>query len=160
MSDGGFMDRYKVDFENVEKQLNAKKIYKLASVQDRIEKVGFGVVRFVDDSNKVSLWQIIKGDDGNEYIEAMYDEEPEIIEKNAWTIETDKNVKTATIFYKNTPVKKIAFGELGIPAKEVGDFIRHTSERLSNDISLVRKMLGTLDENYRNVIVKRFPEIE
>ena len=154
------MDRYRVDLDEVVGQVNAPKIYKLASVQDKIEKLGCGVVKFVDENNKVGLWKIMKDEtDGTEYIAAMYDEEPEAIITNAWSIEKDHFSKTATIFYKKTPVTNIVFAEIGIPETEVETFLRHLPERLAKNKEVVRAMLKSVDVNYKASLVKQFPEI-
>jgi len=153
------MDKYRVDLDGIVKQATAPKMYKLASVQDRIEKVGCGIVRFVDENNKVGLWKIMKDDDGSEYIAAMYEDEPENIVLGAWSVETDKMKKTATIFYKKAPVTNIVFAEVGIPDSDVESFLRHLPERLAKNKEVVRTMLSSIDAGYKSSLIKQFPEI-
>jgi len=153
------MDKYKVDLEGVVNQINAPKIYKLADVQDRIQKLGCGVVRFVDENNKIGLWKIMEDDDGSEYIAAMYDDNAEDVVKNSWSIETDRLNKTATIFYRNTPVTNIVFAEIGVPEKEVDTFLRNLPERLSKNKQVVQAMLNSIDKEYKASLVEQFPEI-
>lgn len=154
------MDRYKVDIEKVVKEVTAPKMYKLANVQDRIEKLGCGVVRFKDDNNKLGLWKIIKDeDDGSEYIAAMYEDEPESLVSNSWTVEKDKINKSATIFYKQTPITNIVFAELGVPEKEVDSFLRYLPERLNENKQVVQAMFKSIDEGYKKSLIKQFPEI-
>jgi len=154
------MDKYRVDLDKVVGQVNAPKIYKLANVQDRVHKVGCGVVRFVDDNNKVGLWKIIKDEnDGAEYIAAMYDDESESIVSNAWSIEKDKFSKTATIFYKGTPITNIVFAEVGIPGNEVETFLRHLPERLAKNKMVVQTMLKSISSEYKENLIKQFPEM-
>jgi len=153
------MDKYKIDLEGVVNRVNAPKIYKLADVQSRIQRLGCGVVRFVDENNKVGLWKIMEDEDGSEYIGAMYEDNYKDVVKNSWTMESDKLKKTATIFYKNTPITNIVFAEIGIPEKEVDSFLRHLPERLAENKQVVQKMLNSIDKDYKASLVKQFPEI-
>lgn len=148
------MDKYNIDFNNLDKQLNSPKRIKLASVEDRIEKVGFGIVRFLDDKNKLNLWQVVDG----EYIVAMYDDQNEATTGN-WSVETDKLNKSATIFYKNTPIKSVAFSELKIKEEDAENFKKVMPERLANNNKLVNSMLNSLDINYKKELLNKFPEL-
>jgi hypothetical protein len=125
------MDKYKVDIDNLDKVINAPKKIKLADVQDKIEKIGFGVVRFLDNSHSPKLWQV----DGD-YIVAMYDEEKKV--QSDWTLESDKLNKSATIFYKNTPIKSLAFSEFNVKDDEVNTFKQIVVEKLANNKELVK----------------------
>lgn len=154
------MDKFRIDLDGIAEKLNAKKMYKLADVQDKIEKIGCGLVRFPDESNKMSLWKIMKDkNDGTEYIAAMYEDEEKDIVSTSWSVETDRLVKTATIFYKNTPVTSIVFAEIGIPETEVRSFLENLPERLANNKEVVQSMLKSIDGNYRKNLLKQYPEI-
>lgn len=157
------MEKFSIDFGVLDKQINAPKQIKLAEVQDKIEKVGFGVVRFPNSNNKTNLWKI-EGD----CIVAMYEEDDEKIEKTAsvknatndWAVESDKLQKNATIFYKNTPITSVAFSTLGIPQDEVPLAKRLLPERLANNKQLVKLMINSLDESYKSKIVSMYPELK
>ena len=144
------MDKYSIDFSELNNNINAPKRIKLADVQDRIEKIGFGVVRFTE-GNQTKLWQI----DGD-YIVAMYDDENKI---NNWSVETDKLNKNATIFYSNTPITTIALKELGVNESEVSLFKKLLPERLASNKNLVKSMLNSLGDKYRSEVVSKFPEL-
>lgn len=148
------MDKYSIDFETLDKQINAPKRIKLADVKDRIEKVGFGMVRF-PTQDKMNLWQIVDG----EYIVAMYDDKEDIANGN-WSIESDKLNKSATIFYKNTPIKSVAFEEMNIPPEEVKSFKTVMTEKLASNKSLVTKMMNSVDEKYREELYSKYPELK
>jgi hypothetical protein len=148
------MDKYTIDFNGLDKELNSPKRIKLADVKNRIEKVGFGIVRFIDDKNKLNLWQVVDGD----YIVAMYDEQGETTTGN-WAVEADRFNKSATIFYKNTPIKSLALSEIGIEEKEINDFKKVLPERLANNKQLVASMLNSLDINYKKELLSKFPEL-
>ena len=149
------MEKYGIDFGVLDKQLNAPKRIKLADVKDRIEKVGFGVVRFVDEKNKTNLWQVVDG----EYIVAMYDDAPNATNGD-WAIESDRLNKGATIFYKNTPIKSLAFSELGIKEEDVNTFKKVMPERLANNKALVRSVLNNIDATYRDELLGKYPELK
>ena len=149
------MEKYTIDFNALDQTINAPKRIKLADVKNRIEKVGFDVVRFVDDKNKLNLWQVIDG----EYIVAMYDEPKDVI-TGSWSVESDKSNKSATIFYKDAPIKSVAFSELGISEGEVNNFKAVLPERLSNNKDFVTSMLNSLDINYKKALFEKYPELK
>ncbi len=144
------MDKYSIDFSELNNNINTQKRIKLADVQDKIEKIGFGVVRFTE-GNQTKLWEI----DGD-YIVAMYEDENKL---NNWSVETDKLNKNATIFYNNTPITTIALKELGVNESEVSLFKKLLPERLASNKNLVKSMLGSLDDKYRSEVTNKFPEL-
>jgi hypothetical protein len=147
-----------IDYNKLDKTLNTPKMIKVADVQDKLEKVGFGVVRFKDDANKLNLWQVNKAEDGTEYIEALYEDKEEVV-KNSWTIEIDSFKKSATIFYKETPIKNVVFAELGFDSSEADDFKKYLPERLASNKDLVKSMVNSLDESYKNKVYNKHPEL-
>ena len=147
-----------VDYNELEKTLSQSKMIKFANVQDRLEKVGFGLFRFVDDTNKLNLWQVNKAEDGTEYIVALYDEKAEVV-KNSWSIEVDRFQKSATIFYKETPIKNVVFSEIGLNSSDANDFKKYLPERLASSQDLVNSMVNSLDENYKNKVLTKHPEL-
>lgn len=147
-----------VDYNELEKTLSQSKMIKFANVQDRLEKVGFGIFRFVDDANKLNLWQVNKAEDGIEYIVALYDEKDEVI-KSSWSIEVDRFQKSATIFYKETPIKNVVFSEIGLNSSDANDFKKYLPERLASSQDLVNSMVNSLDENYKNKVLTKHPEL-
>jgi len=163
------MDKYSIDTDTLDRLLNAPKMYKLADVQDQIRKVAFDVVTFRNDPE--TLWQIVKGEDGD-YIVATYDSASELISNSsaaaaksktasaniAWAVETDRLQKTATIFYKNTPITNINLVAAKIEDPE--DFKYRIPQMLNKNASLVRKMISGLEESYRRQILNKFPELQ
>lgn len=151
------MEKYSIDFNVLDKEINAPKRIKLADVKDRIEKVGFGVVRFTDEKNKTNLWQVVDG----EYIVALYDD-PTAQQKEgaAWSVESDKLNKSATIFYKNTPIKSVAFSELGVKDDEIKSFKEVLPERLASNKNLVKLMIESVDQDYRTALFAKYPELK
>lgn len=151
------MNKYTLNYEVLDKEINAPKRIKLAEVQDRIEKVGFGIVRFFDDKNKTNLWQV----DGD-YIIAMYDEDAqsENTKTGSWSVESDRLNKSATIFYNNVPIKSLAFSEIGVREDEVNTFKTVLPERLANNKELVKNMLNSVEQAYRDALINKFPELK
>ena len=151
------MEKYNVDFDGLVNKLTAPKQIKVADVKDKLEKVAFGVVRYTDENNKTNLWQV-EGD----YIVAMYDTDPEekIVTTGSWSIESDKLNKSATIFYKNTPVTNVKFAELKINStEEINTFKKVLPDRLANNSELVSKMLNSLPKEYKESVIKLYPEL-
>jgi hypothetical protein len=146
------------DYAELDKAINAPKLIKKASVETKLEKLGFGLVRFVDDANKLNLWQVVQSEDGTEYIEALYDNVEDTI-KTAWTVEVDSFNKSATIFYNKTPIKNVVFAELGLDPSESMNFKKHLPERLAANKELVKSMVNSLDESYKTRVLALYPEL-
>src|SRR5574343_1213936 len=70
------MNKFALDYSELQSKLTAKRAYPLAEVKDKIRKVAFDVVQFIDSNHIDELWKIERDGD-NEYIVAMYDEDDE-----------------------------------------------------------------------------------
>jgi len=158
------MDKFNFNFDELDHTLNAPKMYKLADVKDQIRKVAFNVVTF--RNNPETLWQVVQGDGGEEYIVATYTTEPVDLvstssaasktEKKAWVVETDRLGKKATIFYNNMPITNVDVSKID----DLEDFKYRTPQLLNKNASLVTKMLNSLDESYRRQVLNMFPELQ
>lgn len=153
------MDKYKINLDNLHKQLNAPKMIKYAEVEDQLRKVAYDVVVFRDNPEK--LWQIVDGEDGGQYIAAMYGDE-EILEKsssneNPWSIELNKAKTSATIFYKTTPINNVDLVKNAV--SDVLDFKANVPKMLKESKTLVANLINDLDDEYRKQIISQYPEL-
>ncbi|HUU88834.1 MAG TPA: hypothetical protein VMX17_13935 [Candidatus Glassbacteria bacterium] len=156
------MDKYKINLDNLGKQISAPKMIKHADVKDRLKKVAFDVVVFRDNPEK--LWQIVDGDDGGQYIVAMYGDETPSISKssageveNPWSVEVSCTKTSATIFYKDTPVSNVDLVKNAV--SDVLEFKASVPKMLNGNKVLIAKMINDLDANYRKQIVSKYPEL-
>lgn len=151
------MDRYKVDFNKVDSMLNAPRMIKYADVADRVEKVAFDIVIFRDKPEQ--MWQTVTGEDGNEYIVAMYGNASDVpeVKKESWSVEVDRLRKNATIYYKDTPVTSIDIVKTAVD--NVDDFRGRVPKMLENNSGLVARMIDGLEEDYRKKILAKHPEL-
>ncbi len=157
------MDKYKLDVNELERNLSAPKMMKLADVQNQVHKVAFDVVTFRDSPE--TLWKVVAGEDGD-YIVADYqvadmqltasDNKEQV--KTAWTVETDRLNKTATIFYKNTPITNINIAAANID--DVEDFKHRIPNMLQKEASLVTKMINSLDQVHKVQVLNLHPELQ
>lgn len=155
------MDKFSVDYSYLEKQVEGKQVFKLSDVKDRIEKVAFDVVRFKDsDDEKIAgLWQIQSCDDG-EFIVAMYEEpKDKPIEVSSWKVASDTSGRHLSIFYKNTPIAKVAAASLGVPQDEVSLVCRYLPKLLETNKNLVSSLLVDLPRSQRESITEKYPEL-
>lgn len=136
---GLIMNKFSLDYSNLNQNLNREKYFKLKDVKDRLQKVAFDVVRFIDSDgtgdNIDGLWQIRTNKDG-EYIVAMYEEEIEKTassKKNDWTAMPDRSGSNINIFYKDEPIKIISIASLGIPASDAGIVSQSIVNKLATD---------------------------
>lgn len=152
------MDKFTINFNTLDQKINKKKAYLLKDVKDKVVKVAFDVVRFTDTNDNIDgLWQIKHSDDG-EYIVAMYDEGPS--EKtSAWTTLLDKRGENINVFYKNTPIAKVAASSLNISKEEIPFVCSYLPESLDRNDKLASALLSSLPVDVKTVIKKSHPEL-
>lgn len=156
------MDKYAVDLNSLKESLTKKKAYRLEDVKDKIRKVAFDVVRFVNkDENIDGLWQVHHADDGD-YIVAMYDDEPEEVEKTSsnWSVILDKTSENINIFYKNAPINKVAVASLGIPKEDANLVCDYLPEKLASNKKLAASLLADLAKETRTQILEQYPDLK
>lgn len=151
------MEKFSVDIDRLYKTINAPKRIRLDLVKDQLKKVAFDVVTFRDQPE--SLWQITTGEDGNQYIVAMYSDSDNQKEVTAWSIQSDKLNKNATIFYKGTPVTSINFAQFGIKEEDVDDFKHSIPKALATNTNTVKSLLRSVDSVYSQKLASLHPEL-
>jgi len=152
------MDKYSVDFTSLNNDLSRPKYYKYSDVKEKLVKVAFDVVRFMDSEDIDGLWQVQKTDDG-EVIVAMYETEPVKAAKASWDALSDKTGSTVNVFYKGTPVTKIALASAGIPRNDAGLVCETLPRKLASDSSFRKSMLNELSEKDRLALLSEYPEL-
>ena len=142
------MLKFSIDYPELQNKLNQKKAYLLSEVNDKIVKVAFDVVRFVDTDSLDKLWRI-HNDGDKEYIVAMYDDDALIAEakKTAsvkeWSVVLDGRKENATIFKQNQPICKLSLASLGIPANEAYLLSEWLPKKLASDVNFAEKLLNS-----------------
>jgi ribosomal subunit interface protein len=130
---GYYMDKFSIDFNAVERDLNQTKIYRLADVQDRLERVAFDVVRFRDDDDSTKLWQIQDTVDGKVIVAIYNNDKPEELKSESeWQVIPDKQANIH-VFKNGEPLVRVAAQDLGIPDDEVTVLARWLPEKLASD---------------------------
>jgi len=138
-----------------------KRAYKLADVKDRLETVGFDIVRFKDSDNGANLWQIQSADDGD-YIVALYDDEDGVqktASTNPWSVLVSHNGNDLQVAYKGDPLVKMSSSKLGIPNSELHRAEKYLPEKLATNKKLVKALLSELNESAKHEVSKRYPEL-
>lgn len=145
------MNKFSVDYTELQSKLSKKQAYRLVDVKHRIRKVAFDVVRFVDSDKIDDLWQIHRdGDD--EYIVAMYDdadnkkESAKTASSTVWNAVQDVAGNYVNVFYHGNPVKKICLAELGISPEDAYLVCQSLKDKLANDKAFLRKFANELDD--------------
>lgn len=157
------MDKFSLNYESLQSSISQPKMYKLADVKEKLEKVAFDVVRFMDGSEDIDkLWKIQQADDGNEFIVAMYNDEGTLeasAEKNEWHAAMNKTASHITVFYKGEPLTKVAASAFDANPEEVSALCRHLPKKLATDKSLTMALLNDLSEEERSALRERHPEL-
>lgn len=155
--------KFSVDYTDLQSKLSKKRAFRLSDVKGKIRKVAFDVVRFVDSDKIDDLWQIHRdGDD--EYIVAMYDDEQtekkaEASVSNPWKAMPDGSGQNIHLFYKDTPIKKIALASLGIPAEDAWLVSRSVSQRLASDQSFFNSFVKELSDEEKKALKQAEPSL-
>jgi hypothetical protein len=150
------MTKFDIDYSSLAKKLDKR--VKLSDVQNKIEKVAFGFVRFIDNDDGANLWKVQKAEDGQEYIVAVYEEElQKTASANPWSVEiSDNNIH---IFYKKEHLNKYASKYLGIPDEQMFLVRSYLPKKLADNKSLVQKMLKDLDPKSAEYLLTKYPEL-
>ncbi len=153
------MEKFAVNYSGLDEKVNAPKRYLLSDVKDKIRKVAFDVVRFMDGSDIDGLWQIKRTDDGQEYIVAMYDSpsEPEKTSSD-WSVIVDKR-SNASVFYKGAPVAKLALASMGFSTDEADLISESLPKSLSSNTKFAASLLKSISPTVRSELVKEYPEL-
>ena len=155
-------DKFTVDFNGLAKTLSPRKTYRLEDVKDRIEKVGFNLVRFPDNSDTDQLWRVQETDEGP-VIVALYGDngglvvESEEDEKRDWEAVPDKT--SMNVFYKGEHLLSLSSQDLGIPTDEFSTLRRWLPRKLETDTDLQKNILQKVPTASRRLISSRFPEL-
>lgn len=161
------MNKFSIDYSQLTNELATKKVIKLSDVKDRVEKVAWDVVRFVDSDNIDNLWKIERqGED--EVIVSMYTSDDKELEAKASVVESKNNLWAATldktgsyvnVFYKEEPIKKIAISSLGVAAEDGKMLARNLPKMLSSNNTLVKKMLNDSSSDECALLFSKYPEL-
>ena len=151
------MKKDNINYNELDSRLN-KTIYRLADVKDRLEVIGFDIVRFKDSDKSADLWQVQSADDGD-YIVAMY--QPDEEEKTAalWDVTVSKTAGNLQISYKGDPIVRIASSKLGVPASEVHKVPEYLPSKLAENKKLVKALLNELQESAKKEVLSKYPEL-
>jgi len=155
------MDKFAVDYSYIDQKLNSQKSYKYEEVKNRLVKVAYDIVRFMDADESIDgLWQIQKTDDG-EVIVAMYDDTVKTASKKTesdWHVFPDRANTSINIFYKNEPIKRIA-SEMIEDSNFLPSLCKDIEVKLASDDSFRNKLLNELSLDQKSDLLTRFPEI-
>ena len=160
------MEKFAINYNNLQGDLSPKpQTFRYSEVKDRLKKVAFDVVRFVDGDDISGLWQVQETDNG-EVIVAKYDdtsnysqvEKTSSVETN-WRVLADRSGENVHIFYKGSPVTKVSLASMGIPIVDVDVVCRYLPEKLATNEALTSNMLAEMSKVNLKELVKVHPEL-
>ena len=154
--------KFDVDYTNLDEKLSQPTYFKYADVKDHLVKVAFDIVRFKEPADIDGLWQIQETADG-EVIVATYEDttSPEVNKQSStdWDARTNKTGSAVTVFYKKSPITKVATAKSGIPAEEAHLVCEYLPEKLATDKGFRKSLLGELSNDERQELFVKFPEL-
>jgi hypothetical protein len=159
------MEKFAVNYNDLQGELSPKpQVFRYEDVKDRLKKVAYDVVRFVDGDDISGLWQIQETKDG-EVIVAKYDDTSELqVEKVAsvethWRVLADKSGEHIHVFYKDSPVTKVSLASVGIPTEDADVVCRYLPEKLATNEALTSNLLAEMPRASVEELVKAHPEL-
>lgn len=159
------MEKFAVNYNDLQGDLDPRpQAFRYEDVKDRLKKVAFDVVRFVDGDDISGLWQIQETADG-EVIVAKYDDVSNLqVEKTAsvetnWRALADRSGEHIHVFYKDSPVTKISLASAGIPIEDADVVCRYLPEKLATNEALASNLLAEMPQANIEELVKAHPEL-
>ena len=159
------MEKFAVNYNNLQGDLSPKsQTFTYEDVKDRLRKVAFDVVRFVEGDDISGLWQIQETDEG-EVIVAKYDDTSNFqVEKTAsvhtnWGAFFDKSGENIHIFYKDSPVTKISLASVGIPVEDAPIVCEYLPNKLATNEMLMSNLLAEIPKTTLTELRKLHPEL-
>lgn len=154
------MDKYSVDYSQLQINLEKPKVFRYEDVKHRLEKVAFGTVRFMDVNDDIDgLWEIQNTDDGD-VIVAKYDYEDSqnMTATSSWDVVPNRRGDTINIFYKGEPITAIASDKFGTDA-DLSAICKQASVKLASDSNFKDMLLEELSESEKARILRKYPEL-
>ncbi len=156
------MNKYTLDYESLDKVINRPKTYRYEDVKDRLIRVAYDIVRFQSPEEDIdSLWQVQATDDG-EVIVAMYDDKCKTAEASvrdtSWNVVADAQ-NNMHIFYKDSPITRIASSQIGIESEDMPSFCQDISNKLGSDKDFRTSLLSDLSASDRVELFRKYPEL-
>lgn len=159
------MEKFAVNYNYLQGELTpGPRAFRYEDVKDRLKKVAFDVVRFVDGDDISGLWRIQETPDG-EVIVAQYDDTSNLqVEKTAsvktnWRALADKSGENIHVFYKDSPVTKVSLASVGIPIEDADIVCRYLPEKLATNEALASNLLSEMPRASVKELVKAYPEL-
>lgn len=124
-------------------------------------KVAFDVFQ-LNTSPVESLWTLESGEDGKQYLVAVYNDETQdkLLEtQSEWNALADKQAKNITLLYKNMPIQRFASKDYGFDVEDAHIFQKTLINKLSSDKDFLKKFLDSQPEEKKNQLLAQFPEL-
>lgn len=142
------------DWSIVDKAVNkSRTVYEFSEVKHLFKKVAFDVYKPVTGSEQ--LWELRDGEDGKQYLFALYEEGEDIIAQASakeWYAIPDAQGLNITLSYKQIPVARFASTECGFTSEEAGEFAAFLEKRAASK-DFVSEMLKHLPEAKRHALI-------
>jgi hypothetical protein len=128
--------------------------------KDRFKKIAWDMWHMVDES-PTKIWLLQKLDDGVEYLcrASEWVEETTSTDSSPWQAKEDENVSTVTLSYKNIPVQKFSASDFGFDKETVNSF-KEAVVSTMYDKDKTKQLLESLPEEYRTILINKFPELK
>lgn len=158
------MDKHSVNFVTLADKVYKRK-YLVSEVADRIEKVAFDIVKFKESDDRANLWQVVTGEDGNQYIISRYDNADDVEKtatasvKNPWSVHKSSLSNKLDISYKNEYIASITASHLGIKEGELNKVASYLPNSLNENKKLVSALLNDLGMSAKKDLVSKYPEL-
>lgn len=151
------MSKFSLDYSGLQHKIE-KKAYRLADVQDQLERVAFDIVRFKDGDKSAELWQVQSADDGD-YIVSLYTDDEAAKSASSWEVSVIKTAGEIQISYKGDPLVRLASTKIGIPRNQLDRVTQYLPTKLAENKKLVKALLNELSPSAKKEVLNKYPEL-
>lgn len=144
-----------LDWNALKEKLEPKKYLEYDKVKDVFTKVAFDVYK---NNNSEKLWTLEDGDDGKQYLVALYEDgEGDIVSESNlqkdWVATPDSNGKNITLAYKKTPIARFSSEDYSFDSSNSSKFAQFL-EKKASDGRFVNDLLDIMPEAKKIAILK------
>lgn len=147
------------DWELVNRSVNKERTqYEYHTHKHLFEKVAFDRFKPMNGGSG-QLWELRAGDDGKDYLFALYDEAEDLTATSSkeWQAKADADGKNITLSYKQTPVYRLPVADEGMDTEKVNKFASYIEKRAESK-DFVDQLLNSMSESRRAAVKKLMGE--
>lgn len=145
------------DWQKVDEAVNTKRTqYDFETHQHLFKKVAFDRYKSVTGGSQ--FWELRKGEDGKEYLFALYGEGEDLVTQSTqtktWEAVADNDGENITLAYKKTPVFRFTSAQYNFEPQDAPEFASFIEEKAQNQDWVNDLISKAMTEERRAAVLK------